>query len=97
MSRVGNLSINFYVNSGSFQINKGRGPLEDVESMTLSIKTWLAQNHDENRDMIEEAISFLDADNAINTLTPTQRSTSQKEEYEKQQTRPQKQWPAKAH
>ena len=80
MSRVGHLSINFYVNSGSFQINKGRGPLEDVETMTLSIKTWLAQNHDETRDMIQEAISFLDADNANITHTHIQMIASQKED-----------------
>jgi hypothetical protein len=80
MSRVGHLSINFYVNSGSFQINKGRGPLEDVETMTLSIKTWLAQNHDENRDMIQEAISFLDADNTNINHTPIQMIASQKED-----------------
>ena len=74
MSRVGHLSINFYLNSGSFQINKGRGPFEKVEAMTLSIKEWLAQNHDETRDMIQEAISFLNANIALPKPIPTQMS-----------------------
>jgi hypothetical protein len=49
--------------SGSFQANKGRGPIDDVQTMVTSIKEWLNLNHDESHDMIQEAMAFLDKKN----------------------------------
>ena len=77
MSRLGNLSINYYATSGSFQINKGRGPFDDVTNMVSNFKTWLTQNHDETIDMNLEADDFLER---LKIATHTKQNTQMLQE-----------------
>jgi hypothetical protein len=70
LCHIKGMSIVFYVNSGCFQINRGQNNTTTVKQMVEDLKEWLEKNHDEDHDIHQETISFLDEKSNQTTTHP---------------------------